>query len=212
MEIKYDSNNLIPAVCQDSATGEVLMVAWINDDSLTLTQQTGQAHFWSRSRGELWHKGATTGNFLNVDEIRVDCDADTLLLSVTPEGPACHTGERTCFYRTLSGEGESLLFPQTPSIFHQLESIIEDRKSANSGASYTASLIEKGEDTILQKVGEEAVEVLLAAKGQGRARTIEETADLMYHLLVMLAVKNIKLADIEDELRRRHTDKKAGTA
>ena len=212
MEIKYDSNNLIPAVCQDSATGEVLMVAWINDDSLTLTQQTGQAHFWSRSRGELWHKGATTGNFLNVDEIRVDCDADTLLLSVTPEGPACHTGERTCFYRTLSGEGESLLFPQTPSIFHQLESIIEDRKSADSGASYTASLIEKGEDTILQKVGEEAVEVLLAAKGQGRARTIEETADLMYHLLVMLAVKNIKLADIEDELRRRHTDKKAGTA
>jgi phosphoribosyl-AMP cyclohydrolase len=101
MELKYDANGLIPAVCQDAASGEVLMVAWMNAESLSLTQKSGEAHFWSRSRQELWHKGATSGNFLRVREIRVDCDADTLLLKVDAAGPACHTGERSCFYRML---------------------------------------------------------------------------------------------------------------
>jgi phosphoribosyl-AMP cyclohydrolase len=101
MELKYDANGLIPAICQDGASGEVLMVAWMNADSLRLTQETGEAHFWSRSRQELWHKGATSGYFLRVQKILVDCDADTLLLKVDAAGPACHTGERSCFYRVL---------------------------------------------------------------------------------------------------------------
>jgi phosphoribosyl-AMP cyclohydrolase len=101
MELKYDSNGLIPVICQDAKSGEVLMVAWMNAESLRLTQESGQAHFWSRSRQKLWHKGATSGNFLRVREIWVDCDADTLLLKVDPAGPACHTGERSCFYRNL---------------------------------------------------------------------------------------------------------------
>ena len=103
MELKYDSNGLIPAVAQDAESGEVLMVAWMNDEALRLTQASGEAHFWSRSRSELWRKGATSGNVLHVEEIRVDCDADTLLLRVRADGPACHTGERTCFFRTLDG-------------------------------------------------------------------------------------------------------------
>jgi len=192
IQIKFDHRGLVPAVVQDANTGQVLMVAWMNEEALRHTQETGQAHFWSRSRQELWHKGATSGNVMNVREIRVDCDADTLLLLVDPAGPACHTGEQSCFYRRLQ-----------PSVLETLFATILDRQANPRPGSYTVHLLEAGEDEILKKVGEEAMEVILAAKGQGDERLISEIADLFYHLLVLLAARGLSLADVEDELVRR---------
>ncbi len=204
--VKFDQRGLVPAIVQDQASGDVLMVAWMNAEALRLTRETGQAHFWSRSREELWHKGATSGNFMNVREILVDCDADTLLLKVDPEGPACHTGERSCFYRRLE-------FPFTPSlperheepadILHVLFDVILDRQANRPPGSYTVKLLDGGEDEILKKIGEEAMEVILAAKGQGDERFVAEMADLAYHALVLLAERGLSPADVEAELAKR---------
>jgi phosphoribosyl-ATP pyrophosphohydrolase/phosphoribosyl-AMP cyclohydrolase len=209
IEIKFDARGLIPAILQDASTGQVLMVAWMNEEALQRTQETGQAHFWSRSRQELWRKGATSGNFMNVREIWVDCDADTLLLKVDPAGPACHTGEQSCFYRRLQprspspqtgGEGEGL---GGHTVLETLFGTILDRQANPRPGSYTVQLLDAGEDEILKKVGEEAMEVILAAKGQGEGRLISEVADLFYHLLVLLAARRLTLADVEAELVRR---------
>jgi phosphoribosyl-ATP pyrophosphohydrolase/phosphoribosyl-AMP cyclohydrolase len=210
---------LVPAVLQDASTDEVLMVAWMNREALRLTRETGQAHFWSRSRQALWHKGATSGNFMNVRDILVDCDADTLLLKVDPEGPACHTGEQTCFSRqrhphsnwtlpratdqgmsTIDSAGE----PEGESrILDELFAVILDRKANRPADSYTAELLDAEEDEILKKVGEEAMEVVLAAKGQGDERLVSEIADLTYHVLVLLAARGLDLADVRAELAKR---------
>jgi len=193
MSIRFDERGLVPAVLQDAASGEVLMVAWMNEEALRRTQETGQVHFWSRSRQALWHKGATSGNLMNVREIRVDCDADTLLLKVDPAGPACHTGERSCFHRRL----------QPPTVLQTLFATILDRQANRPPGSYTAYLLDAGEDEVLKKIGEEAMEVILAAKGQGDERLVAEVADLFYHLLVLLAARGLTLADVEAELVRR---------
>ena len=204
-EIRFDQRGLVPAVVQDATTGEVLMVAWMNREALRLTRETGQVHFWSRSRQELWHKGATSGNFLNAREIRVDCDADTLLVKVDPEGPACHTGERSCFYRRLMGATDDGTAAAGSDILEELFGVILDRQNNRPAGSYTVALFDAGEDEILKKIGEEAMEVVLAAKGQGDERLISETADLTYHLLVLLAARGLALADVEAELaKRRH--------
>jgi phosphoribosyl-ATP pyrophosphohydrolase/phosphoribosyl-AMP cyclohydrolase len=202
LELTFDDRGLIPAVVQDAATGEVLMVAWMNEEALRLTQETGQTHFWSRSRQELWHKGATSGNVMNVREIRVDCDADTLLVQADPAGPACHTGERSCFYRQLGAPSADVGF-RAARILDELFAVILDRQTSRPAGSYTAHLLDAGEDEILKKVGEEAMEVILAAKGQGDGRLVAEMADLIYHLLVLLAARGLSLEVVRGELARR---------
>ena len=214
----FNERGLIPAVLQDAETGEVLMVAWMNRDALRLTQETGQAHFWSRSRQTLWHKGATSGNFMNVREMRIDCDGDTLLVLVDPEGPACHTGRQSCFYRALDrerrvsgygGKGEAASSGSPGAgearrgILDELFAVIRDRKRKRPAGSYTSQLFDAGEDEILKKVGEEAMEVMLAAKGEGDARLVSEVADLAYHLLVLLASRGLEPVDVAAELRTR---------
>lgn len=202
-QIRLDARGLVPAVVQDQATRDVLMVAWMNREALRLTRETGQAHFWSRSREELWHKGATSGGFMDVCEILLDCDGDTLLVRVEPQGPACHTGEGTCFYRTL--EQRNVLDAAAPSddILDELIAVIQDRQARRPSDSYTAELLDAGEDEILKKVGEEAMEVILAAKGQDDEHLVSEMADLVYHLLVLLVSRGLELSDVDDELARR---------
>lgn len=220
--LKWDDQGLIPAVVQDAADGTVLMVAWMNADALRLTLETGEAHFWSRSRGELWHKGATSGNVQRIESVWVDCDADTLLLKVHPAGPACHTGARSCFFSELAARrwvlGSRLSdsvdkshrelneLPRAPSaeIIDRVFAIIQDRQQNPKEGSYTNRLLDAGRDEIAKKVGEEAIEVILAAKGQGNQRLIEEMADLTYHCLVLLADCGLEPADVAEELRRRH--------
>jgi phosphoribosyl-AMP cyclohydrolase / phosphoribosyl-ATP pyrophosphohydrolase len=171
------------AIVQDADDGRVLMLAWMNDEALRLTRETGEAWFWSRSREELWHKGETSGNTLAVEEIREDCDGDALLLRVRPAGPACHTGSLSCF---------------APALWRTVVERVRDRPEG----SYTASLADAGIDRCAQKLGEEAVETALAAVA-GDGRLAEEAADLIYHLYVLLAVAGVDLADVEDVLATR---------
>jgi phosphoribosyl-ATP pyrophosphohydrolase/phosphoribosyl-AMP cyclohydrolase len=211
-QVTFDSRGLVPAVLQDAEDGQVLMVAWMNREALRLTVETGQAHFWSRSRETLWHKGATSGNVMPVREIRVDCDGDTLLVLVDPAGPACHTGQTSCFYRRLDPDvpasrreeaGEAPSRKAEGDVLEELFAIIVDRQRRRPAGSYTAHLLEAGEDEILKKVGEEAMEVVLAGKGESDGRLVAEVADLAYHLLVLLASRGLEPADVEAELRQR---------
>ncbi len=173
-----------PAIVQDSATGRVLMLAWMDDEAERLTRETNEAWFWSRSRARLWRKGETSGNVLAVDELRDDCDGDAILLRVTPGGPACHTGSTTCFapelWRTISG-----------------------RAADRPAGSYTTALLDEGVGACARKVGEEAVELTIAALDESDERVIEEAADLVYHLYVLLAARGVDVARVEDELRLR---------
>ncbi len=214
--LRWDDRGLLPAVVQDAETRQILMVAWMNEEALQRTLETGETWFWSRSRQALWHKGATSGNIQRVREVRVDCDGDTLLVLVDPAGPACHTGHRSCFYRSWEAFVEEAGEPQegaaaqreavTPGrrrVLDRLFAVIESRRENPPPGSYTARLFAAGEDEIVKKVGEEAVEVILAAKSQGDRRLIEEMADLVYHSLVLLAARGLTLEDLEAELRRR---------
>lgn len=207
--IRWNQDGLVVAVVQDEATGEVLMVAWMNEEALRRTLETGEAHFWSRSRRELWHKGATSGNYLYVREIRADCDGDALLLRVAPQGPACHTGHRSCFFR---GTADIPSGRHPADVLNELFAVILSRKEQAPPDSYTAHLFQEGEDAILQKLGEEAVEVILAAKGQGNERVVAEVADLLYHLLVLLAARGLTLTDVEKELARRFRERRTREA
>lgn len=200
-DLAFGADGLLPVVVQDRASGDVLMVAWANDEALARTAETGLAHFWSRSRQELWRKGETSGNGLRVVEARADCDRDTLLLVVDPEGPACHTGSRTCF-------GEES--PTAAGMLEELARVVSERAQATPEESYTARLLQKGPDQVLKKVGEEATEVVLAARAQSDERLAEETADLLYHVLVALEMRGLPLTRVMDELRRRRSG--AGTA
>jgi phosphoribosyl-ATP pyrophosphohydrolase/phosphoribosyl-AMP cyclohydrolase len=190
----YDAAGLVTVVVQDYASGDVLMVAWANAEAMALTAETGLAHFWSRKRQAIWKKGETSGNRLRVREVRADCDGDTALLVVEPEGPACHNGTRTCF-----GERG----PSRVSLLDELEQVIAGRASADPAGSYTARLLQSGLDETLRKVGEEATEVLLAAKGESEVRLAEESADLIFHLLVVLRQREVPLALVLDVLGRR---------
>ena len=196
--ITFDDRGLVPCVVQDWLSGEILMLAYMNAEALQRTRETGEMHFWSRSRGELWHKGATSGNVQRVKAIRYDCDADALLALVAPAGPACHTGERTCFYR---GELE----PAAPhEVLPTLERTIASRKAQRPDGSYTARLLADPR-WIGEKVQEEAEEVARAAREESDARVAEEAADVLYHLCVLLASRGLRLADAERVLdgRRR---------
>jgi phosphoribosyl-ATP pyrophosphohydrolase/phosphoribosyl-AMP cyclohydrolase len=197
-EVKFDADGLVACIVQDWCSGEVLTLAYMNADALALTQGTGEMHFFSRSRQELWHKGATSGNVQQLKALRYDCDADALLALVDPAGPACHTGERTCFYR-----GD--LAPQAPfEVLPDLERTIAARKSAKPDGSYTAELLADPAH-IGEKVQEEAEEVARAAREETDDRVANEAADVLYHLSVLLASRSLSLADagrVLDERRR----------
>ena len=196
MNIDFDKNDgLVPAVIQDAATGKVLMLGYLNRESYEQTVASGRVTFFSRSRQTLWTKGETSGNFLNVREILTDCDGDTLLIKVKPAGPTCHTGADTCF-------NEDNVAPQ-PFLF-ELEEIIRDRRINPQTGSYTNKLFDAGIKRIAQKVGEEATEVVIDAISDNVSCMKEEVADLLYHLLVLLAAQDVALDDIMNVLEKRH--------
>ena len=181
---------LRPAIVQDVATGDVLMLAWMDDEAERLTRETGEAHFWSRSRQRLWRKGETSGNTLAVRELRDDCDGDALLLRVEPAGPACHTGSESCF---------------APWLWR----IVSERALERPQGSYVAGLLSGGVAACARKVGEEAVETTVAALAESDERLVSEVADLWFHALVLLAARGRDLADVERELERRHAAREA---
>ncbi|RJQ45541.1 MAG: bifunctional phosphoribosyl-AMP cyclohydrolase/phosphoribosyl-ATP diphosphatase HisIE [Gaiellales bacterium] len=196
----YDQNGLLPAIVQDWYTGEVLMQAFMNSEAVDRTLQTGRTWFWSRSRQKLWNKGETSGHFQFVKDIRYDCDIDCLLLLVDQRGPACHTNEHTCFHRAMDGN------PLKPAVFEaltRLHGLVDERRRLMPAGSYTASLFEKGRDQILKKVGEEASELIVAAKGGDRDEVVYEAADLFYHVSVLLADAGVELTEVYEELLRR---------
>ncbi len=203
--LKYDANGLIPAVIQNIETNEVLMVAYMNADTIKATLDTGRATFWSRSRQEVWVKGETSGNYMYVKEIRVDCDCDCLILLVNPAGPACHTGNRSCFFRKLEDGKlvEDINEPSRPDIFAREQAVVLDRKLHPEEGSYTNYLFDKGEDKILKKVGEEAAEVVIAGKNRSKEEISYEVADLIYHMTVMLVDNGMTWDDIYKEMERR---------
>jgi phosphoribosyl-AMP cyclohydrolase / phosphoribosyl-ATP pyrophosphohydrolase len=186
---------LFPCIVQDARTGEVLTLAYVNEESLARTRETGEMWFWSRSRDKLWHKGETSGNVQRVRAIRYDCDSDAYVALVEPAGPACHTGERTCFHR---GEME----PQSTEALPALERIIDERRAADPGSSYTAALLAEPA-RIGEKVREEAEEVARAAREESDERVAEEAADVLYHLTVLLAQRGLRLSDAYDVLNER---------
>ena len=195
-EIAFDERGLVPCVVQDWGTGEVLTLAYMNAESLRLTRETGEVHFFSRSRQELWRKGATSGNTLSVRSIRYDCDGDALLAVVEPAGPACHTGERSCFHR-----GE--LSPGAPfETLPVLERTIGERAATRPEGSYTSALL-ADPDLAGAKVEEEAEEVVRAARAESDERVAEEAADVIYHLAVLLRGRGLTLADAERVLDGR---------
>ena len=193
--MEFDQDGLAPCVVQDWRTGEVLTLAYVNEQALERTRETGEMHFWSRSRGELWRKGETSGNVQRVKALRYDCDADALLALVEPAGPACHTGERTCFYR-----GEMELAPH--EVLPALERTIAARAAERPDGSYTAELLAEP-PRIGQKVREEAAEVADAASGEGDDRVAEEAADVLYHLAVLLASRGLSVEDALQVLNGR---------
>ena len=195
MEIAFDDRGLVPCVVQDWRTGEVLTLAYMNEQALARTRDTGEMHFWSRSRGELWHKGDTSGNVQRLRGLRYDCDEDALLALVEPAGPACHTGERTCFYR---GDLEPAVHEALP----RLERVIAERRGASGEESYTARLL-ADPPHIGEKVREEAGEVADAVAGESDERVAEEAADVLYHLTVLLDSRGLALADALDALNAR---------
>ena len=206
--IRFDDNGLVPVVAQDVNTGEVLTLAYANREAVEKTLESGEAHYYSRSRDEFWRKGATSGNIQRVAEVRLDCDADALLYRVEPRGPACHTGERSCFFTALAGEGTGISVGVNGKdegfgeMIEHLAATIAQRHSEMPEESYTAGLLRRGTGRISQKVGEEAVEVVVAAlEGD---RLAEETADLMYHLLVLLEERGVGIEDVARVLRERH--------
>jgi phosphoribosyl-ATP pyrophosphohydrolase/phosphoribosyl-AMP cyclohydrolase len=193
--MKFDANGLIPAIVRDARSGAVLTLAYMNEESLARTRETGETWFWSRSRNELWHKGATSGNTQHVVHISVDCDEDALVVSVIPNGPACHTGATSCF----AG------IPARPTArpLDRLFEVLRERNATRPAGSYSASLFTAGRDKILKKVNEEATEVIIASKFEGTKRLVSEVADLIYHLGVLLVDAGLDIVDVEDELRRR---------
>ena len=203
--LRFDANGLLPVVAQDAATGDVLTLAYANREAVEKTISTGEAHYFSRSRAELWRKGATSGNTQRVVEVRVDCDGDALLYRVEPHGPACHTGENTCFFTTLRGDGATKTTPEQigfGTMVERLAGTIAERHREMPDESYTAGLIRSGPERVAQKVGEEAVEVVIAALTE--KRLAEETADLVYHLLVLLEERGVGIERVAGVLRDRH--------
>ena len=210
-ELKFNSDGLIPAVITDVRDNSVLMVAYMNRESLKLSLEKGLTCFWSRSRQQLWLKGETSGNFQHIVSVRADCDRDTLLVEVVPDGPACHLGTRSCFEYPLEGlcRDNTVSEFEEPFGLEDLMELIRGRKLEKKEGSYTTYLFEKGLDKILKKVGEESTEVIIAAKGGDKGETVYEIADLAYHVLVLMVEAGISLEDVRAELASRHVlDKK----
>ncbi len=205
LEVKFGADGLIPAVAQDARTGEVLMVAYMNREALERTLHSGRAWYWSRSRGVLWEKGAESGHTQRVREIRVDCDADTVLLLVDQEGPACHTGHRSCFYRDAEGHElpDGAMFPVRDDIFEALFELLKSRRAAMPSGSYTTALLREGRGKIGAKLLEEAEELTRAAREESAQRVVEEAADLVYHSWVLLMERGVELSALRRELERR---------
>jgi phosphoribosyl-ATP pyrophosphohydrolase/phosphoribosyl-AMP cyclohydrolase len=210
VEPRYDANGLVPAIVQDAADGRVLMLAFMNEEALTATLETGEVHFHSRSREMLWRKGETSGNVLRLVSIAEDCDQDALLVTVNATGPTCHRGTRSCFDPDgAPGERSTQGFGWLESLW----STIAERAATRPAGSYTVELLDGGVDRAGRKVTEEATEVLMAAKDDAAASTparrsalAGESADLLYHLLVLLAERNVPPSDVITELRRRHAE------
>ena len=194
-ELKFDERGLIPAIVQDARTREVLTLAYVNRESLTRTIETRQTWFWSRSRNELWHKGETSGNTQHVVDLVPDCDGDAIVVLVNPDGPACHTGARSCFD---SEQREDL-----GGVLDELYVLIECRQRERPEGSYTTYLFDKGIDKILKKVGEESAETIIAAKNEETEPLVAEVSDLIYHVLVLLVARGVSLDHIREELARR---------
>ncbi len=217
-DVNFDERGLVPAIVQDARTGEVLTLAYMNAESLGRTLSDGETWFWSRSRRQLWHKGETSGNVQRVRDIRLDCDGDALLIAVEPAGAACHTGAHSCFHNTVEltprvetnmkeaidvkteDEAEAKNLGQTLA---ELYAVIEERRRDRPEESYTTYLFNSGVDKILKKVGEEAAETIIAAKNADAQPLVAETADLLYHLLVLLVAREITLEQVRAELTSR---------
>lgn len=204
MQVVWDDRGLAPAVAQDVATGAVLMVAWMNQEALARTLETGQAHFWSRSRRRLWRKGEESGNVLAVRELRVDCDADTILLLVDPAGPACHTGKRSCFHRVAPALAEDDGPAGAPAaVLDRVAAVIAARKASSADRSYTKSLLDGGMPRILAKIAEEHGELAAELPDGPTDAVVHEAADLLFHVLVGLAARDVPTSAVWAELERR---------
>jgi phosphoribosyl-AMP cyclohydrolase / phosphoribosyl-ATP pyrophosphohydrolase len=206
--VEFDENGLVPVVAQDVSTGDVLTLAYANREAVEKTLSSGEAHYYSRSRAELWRKGATSGNTQRVVEVRLDCDGDALLYRVESRGPACHTGEESCFFTTLAGEGVEVTAADEQEVrfgdmAERLAGTIAQRHREMPDGSYTVSLIQGGKERLAQKVGEEAVEVVVAALSD--YRLAEESADLVYHLIVLLEERGVGTKDVARVLHDRHS-------
>jgi phosphoribosyl-ATP pyrophosphohydrolase/phosphoribosyl-AMP cyclohydrolase len=204
-EIRFDESGLVPVIAQDATTNAVLTLAYANREAVERTLESGEAHYYSRSRDELWRKGETSGNTQRVVQVRLDCDADAILYRVEPRGPACHTGEETCFFTTVDGAGVALADGEKPIFGPRVERLaatISRRHREMPEGSYTAKLLGEGKERVAQKVGEEAVEVVVAALAE--ERLAEEAADLVYHLLVLLEERGVGTDEVARVLRDRH--------
>lgn len=215
-KLKFDAQGLIPAIVQDSSTGKVLTLAYMNQEALELSLQHRETYFWSRSRGKIWHKGETSGNTQRIIRMDLDCDGDALILSVEPRGPACHTGQESCFHRPLfTTESEGNRTPETGSVnpgfstvAERLLRVIKDRKKEMPEGSYTTYLFTQGLDKILKKIGEESAETIIAAKNKSKAELTLESADLLYHLLVLFVNEGLEVEDVWLELEKRAQKRK----
>ncbi|OBR68855.1 bifunctional phosphoribosyl-AMP cyclohydrolase/phosphoribosyl-ATP pyrophosphatase [Paenibacillus oryzae] len=208
LKIKWGADGLVPAVVQDAVSKEVLMMAYMNAESLQLSIQSGTTWFWSRSRNELWNKGATSGHTQRIVSMAYDCDGDTLLVKVVQKGPACHTGKYSCFFNDIPVSGEASQDANAEGgdrfeVLGKLESVIAERYAERPEGTYTSYLFDKGLDKILKKVGEEAAEVIIAAKNADNDELRSEASDLIFHLMVLLKERGLPLDDIMSELAKR---------
>ena len=204
MSLKFNEDGLIPVVVQHAQTKEVLTVAYMNKQSYEKTLETGETWFYSRSREELWHKGETSGHTQKVISIKADCDQDALVVEVLPNGPACHNGTTSCFTETIVEQER----PGSVAILPQLVEVIREREQSMPEGAYTTYLFDKGIDKICKKVGEEATEVVIGAKNRDKEEVKWESADLLYHLLVLLQEQKVDLYEVLDVLQKRHEGKK----
>lgn len=203
-KIRWNEAGLVPAVVQDAVSGRVLMLAWMNEEALTRTIESGRVHFWSRSRRTLWKKGETSGNELHLRSLTADCDGDVLLVQADPTGPACHTGRTSCFFEPVTDGGKAPEpAPELGPALSALTRIVRERAASRPEGSYTAALLQAGTPRIAQKVGEEAVEVSLAAVSGSAGEVVNESVDLLYHLLVLLEALGVEGREVAAEITRR---------
>lgn len=204
IDVAFDENGLVPAIVQDAVSKEVLTLAYMNEEALKKSLETKETWFYSRSRQKLWHKGETSGNTQQITDIRYDCDQDALLVLVEPAGPACHKGNYSCFHDSLLKNRETSANSDRFAIINRLEAVIAEREAERPEGAYTTYLFDEGVDKILKKVGEEAAEVIIAAKNRDHAELTWEISDLIYHVLVLLREQKLPLDAVLSALTERH--------